>query len=70
MAYIPGRIKDEVVVVGNHRDGMLTRYLTVHSLMEPQPGYAHNLWSVEGAINSKRIGYGSLRPHIGNSLTE
>lgn len=24
MAYIPGHIKDEVVVVGNHRDGMFT----------------------------------------------
>jgi hypothetical protein len=23
MAYIPGHIKDEVVVIGNHRDGML-----------------------------------------------
>lgn len=29
MAYIPGYIKDEVVVVGNHRDGMLIHRSTV-----------------------------------------
>ena len=29
MAYIPGHVKDEVVVVGNHRDGMLIHHLTV-----------------------------------------
>lgn len=29
MACIPGHIKDEVVLVGNHRDGTLIRYLTI-----------------------------------------
>ena len=29
MAYIPGHIKDEVVVVGNHRDGMLINFSPV-----------------------------------------
>jgi hypothetical protein len=29
MAYIPGHVKDEIVVVGNHRDGMLIHYWPV-----------------------------------------
>ena len=32
MAYIPGHVKDEVVVVGNHRDGMLTHRLSAYGL--------------------------------------
>ena len=32
MACIPGHVKDEVVLVGNHRDGTLTHCLTIDDI--------------------------------------
>lgn len=71
MAYIPGHIKDEVVVVGNHRDGIFHLFFSRGLfLTKVQLGYADSTRPMKGTVDLIYIGYGSWGSYIWNRFLE